>query len=37
MRLGTERFWYVQADGDFVGWARAHGLGMDVEIADSQS
>ena len=32
IRLAEDRFWYVQADGDFVGWARAHGLGMDVEI-----
>ena len=37
IRLGEDRFRYVQADGDFVGWARAHGLGMDVEIADPQS
>ena len=37
IRLAEDRFWYVQADGDFVGWGRAHGLGMDVEIADPQS
>lgn len=37
IRLGGDRFWYVQADGDFVGWARAHGLGMDIEIVDPQS
>ena len=37
IRLAEDRFWYVQADGDFVGWARAHALGMDVEIADPQS
>ena len=37
IRLGEDRFWYVQADGDFVGWARAHGLGMDVEVSDPQS
>ncbi len=37
IRLAEDRFWYVQADGDFIGWARAHGLGMDVEIADPQS
>ena len=36
-RLGEDRFWYVQADGDFVGCARAHGLGMDVEIDDPRS
>ena len=37
IRLAEDRFWYVQADGDCVGWARAHGLGMDVEISDPQS
>ena len=37
IRLAEDRFWYVQADGDFVGWARAHGLGMDVEIVDPHS
>ena len=37
IRLGEDHFWYVQADGDFVGWACAHGLGMDVEIADPRS
>ena len=37
IRLAEDRFWYVQADGDFVGWARAHGLGMDVEISDPRS
>ena len=37
IRWGEERFWYVQADGDFVGWARAHALGMDVEVSDPQS
>ncbi|MEM9147405.1 MAG: aminomethyltransferase family protein [Pseudomonadota bacterium] len=34
MRLAPDRFWYVQADGDFYGWARAHAIGMDVEISD---
>ena len=37
IRLAEDRFWYVQADGDFIGWARAHGLGMDVEIVDPDS
>ncbi len=38
VRLEEDRFWYVvQADGDFVGWARAHALGMDVEVVDPQS
>ncbi len=34
VRLDTDVFWYVQADGDFYGWARAHSIGMDVKIAD---
>lgn len=34
MRLDTDLFWYVQADGDFYGWARAHSIGMDVKITD---
>ncbi|MBC6440694.1 MAG: aminomethyl transferase family protein [Rhodospirillales bacterium] len=37
VRLEEDRFWYVQADGDFVGWARAHALGLDVEITDPRS
>ena len=34
MRLDRDLFWYVQADGDFYGWARAHAIGRDVEISD---
>ena len=34
LRLATDRFWYAQADGDFYSWARAHAVGMDVEIFD---
>lgn len=34
MRLESDLFWYVQADGDFYSWARAHGAGMDVAISD---
>ena len=36
VRLAEDRFWYVQADGDFVNWARAHAKGMDVTIRDPQ-
>ena len=32
LRLAQDRFWYVQADGDFINWARAHAKGMDVKI-----
>jgi len=31
LRLSKEKFWYVQADGDFYSWARAHSVGMDVK------
>ena len=34
LRLGQNKFWYAQADGDFYSWARAHGAGMDVKITD---
>lgn len=34
LRLEQDRFWYAQADGDFVNWARAHARGMDVTISD---
>ncbi|MEL6290101.1 MAG: aminomethyltransferase family protein, partial [Pseudomonadota bacterium] len=34
LRLEADRFWYVQADGDFYAWARAHAAGLDVEISD---
>ncbi|MEO1139200.1 MAG: aminomethyltransferase family protein [Pseudomonadota bacterium] len=34
LRLDEDRFWYAQADGDFVNWARAHAKGMNVEISD---
>lgn len=37
VRLAADRFWYVQADGDFVGWLKAHALGLGVTIADPQS
>ena len=36
-RLDEERFWYVQAEGDFVGWVSAHALAYDVEIRDPDS
>ncbi|MDH5225097.1 MAG: aminomethyltransferase family protein [Actinomycetota bacterium] len=37
MRLAPDRFWYVLADGDFVGWLEAHAIGLDVTIADPGS
>jgi aminomethyltransferase len=37
IRLDDERYWYVQADGDIVGWMRAHALELDVEVRDPDS
>jgi len=37
VRLAEEKFWYIQADGDFLGWLNAHAIGMDVEIRDPHS
>jgi aminomethyltransferase len=37
IRWSADRFWYVLADGEFVGWLRAHATGMDVAISDPGS
>jgi glycine cleavage system aminomethyltransferase T len=37
IRFSDDRFWYVMADGEFVGWLRAHAEGMDVRIVDPGS
>jgi len=37
IRHSADRFWYVMADGDFVGWIRAHAVGMDVRVEDADS
>ena len=34
MRLGENRFWYGQADGDLFSWLKAHARGLDVEVFD---
>jgi glycine cleavage system aminomethyltransferase T len=36
-RLEPERFWYVQADGDIVGWMKAHAIGLNAEVRDPKS
>nr|ADI16320.1 glycine cleavage system t protein (aminomethyltransferase) [uncultured bacterium HF0070_11A08] len=36
-KLGTNRFWYVQADGPFETWLMALSVGFDVEIKDPKS
>ncbi len=37
IRLADDRFWYIQADGDFENWLLAHSVGMDVEVSDPGS
>jgi glycine cleavage system aminomethyltransferase T len=37
IRLAEDRFWYVMADGDFLGWLHAYADGFDVTIEDPQS
>lgn len=32
MRFDSNRFWYVQGDGEFYSWLRAQAAGFDVEI-----
>ncbi|MBX2839346.1 MAG: aminomethyltransferase family protein [Gammaproteobacteria bacterium] len=36
-KLGTDRYWYVQADGAFETWLLAHSGGYNVTISDPQS
>ena len=37
MRLAPDRFWYVQANGEFVPWLLAHSAGLNVTIGDPDS
>ena len=37
MRLATDHFWYVQADGEFESWLIAFSDGLDVRVRDPQS
>jgi len=37
MRFSADRFWYVLADGELLGWLEAHARGMDVAITDPGS
>ncbi len=36
-KLGTDRYWYVQADGPFETWLLAHSEGFDITISDPHS
>lgn len=37
LRLGAERFFYVQADGEFLPWLAALGVDLDVTVRDPDS
>jgi glycine cleavage system aminomethyltransferase T len=37
MRFSADRFWYVLADGEFLGWLRAQAIGLDVTVDDPGS
>ena len=37
MRLGPERFWYVQADGAIFPWFAAHGIDLAADVRDPRS
>ena len=37
MRLARDRYWYVQANGEFMAWLKAHAIGLDVEVSDPES
>lgn len=37
MRLGEDRYWYVLADGDFLGWMDAISADFDVTVRDPNS
>ena len=34
LRLAPDRFWFVQADGEFRVWLQAHSEGFDVDVVD---
>ena len=36
-KFNENKYWYVQADGEFETWLLAHTDGFDVEISDPQS
>ena len=37
LRLAEERYWYVLASGEFLGWLDAHRAGYDVTVTDPNS
>jgi len=36
-RLSDERYWYVQADGEFTTWLSGHAGGLDVSVRDPRA
>lgn len=37
MRLATDRFWYVKANGEFESWLGANAIGFDAQVSDPDS
>ena len=37
LRLAQDRYWYVLADGEFMGWMEAHRVAYDVRVRDPGS
>ena len=37
MRLASDRYWYVKANGEFVSWLKASAIGLDAEVRDPSS
>ena len=37
MRLADDKYWYIQADGDFFSWLQAHAENLDVSVTDPNS
>ena len=37
LRVSQDAFWYVLADGEFMGWLEAHRPGYDVRVRDPES
>lgn len=37
IRLAEDHFWYVQANGEFETWLKAHAAGLDVTVCDPKS
>ncbi len=36
LRVGDQRYWFAQADGDLFSWYKAHAAGLEVTISDPE-